>query len=216
MWSRLPRRSAIAEAFARDRDLVRLHWPVELRGAFDALFAIDDAMAEVALTATQPALAAIKLRWWRESLQKLDHSPPPAEPRLEAVSRELLPRGITGERLARLEDGWLALLEEVPSWNSVVERGQVLFDVAGDLLGGSADTAEAGRAWAGVDLARRTGERHWLGDPEISGSVPRRLRPLTVLAALALRDQRQGWPPEPEATPQRSWTILRHRLTGRL
>ena len=31
----------------RDRDLVRHHWPVELRPAFDSLFAIDDVMAEV-------------------------------------------------------------------------------------------------------------------------------------------------------------------------
>jgi hypothetical protein len=35
----------------RDRDLVRLHWSVELRPAFDALLDIDDAMAEAALTA---------------------------------------------------------------------------------------------------------------------------------------------------------------------
>lgn len=187
-----------------------------MRGAFDALFAIDDAMAEVALTASQPALGAIKLAWWRESLGKLDSAPPPAEPRLEAASRELLQRGIAGARLARLEDGWAALLEEVPSWNRVVERGAVLFEIAGDLLGQAAGLAEAGRTWAGVDLARRTGERQWLGEPETGGRFPRRVRPLTTLAALALRDQRRGWPPEPEATPQRSWTIVRHRLNGRL
>ena len=199
-----------------DRDLVRLHWPAGLRGAFDALFAIDDALAEVALTASQPALGAIKLAWWRDSLQKLDSAPPPAEPRLQAVARELLPRGISGARVAQLEDGWLALLEEVPSWNRVVERGAVLFGIGGALLGADTELAAAGRAWAGADLARRTGERQWLGEPEIGGHCPRRARPLTVLAALALRDQRRGWPPEPEATPQRSWTILRHRVTGRL
>ena len=42
----------------RDRDLVRLYWPVELRPAFDALFAIDDAMADVVASSTQPALGA--------------------------------------------------------------------------------------------------------------------------------------------------------------
>jgi hypothetical protein len=42
------------------------------------------------------------------------------------------------------------------------------------------------------------------------------LRPLTMLSALAARDQRRPWPPEPEATPQRAWAILRHRLTGKL
>ena len=199
-----------------DRDLVRLHWPVHLREAFDALFAIDDAMAEVVLTATQPALAAIKLAWWRESLERLDHRPPPAEPRLQAVARELLPRGLTGVQVAELEGGWLALLEEVQDWHRVTERGVVLFGMAQRLLGADEPVAEAGRAWAGVDLSRRTGERHWLGSPELTGCLAKRVRPLTVLAALALRDQRRGWPPEPEATPQRSWTILRHRLTGRL
>ena len=48
---------------------------MELRPAFDALLAIDDAMAEIVATATQPALAAIKLAWWREALEKLDHAP---------------------------------------------------------------------------------------------------------------------------------------------
>lgn len=199
-----------------DRDLVRLHWPPALRGAFDALFAVDDAMAEAALTASQPALGAIKLAWWRESLEKLDSAPPPAEPRLQAVARELLPGGISGARLARLEEGWLALLDEVQDWHRVVERGAVLFGMAGDLLGAREDLVGAGRTWAGVDLARRTGERHWLGELEFTGRFNRRARPLTVLAALAIRDQRRGWPPEPEATPQRSWAILHHRITGRL
>ena len=189
---------------------------MHLRPAFDALFAVDEAMADVVLTATQPALAAIKLAWWRESLEKLDREPAPAEPRLQAVARELLPQGVSGGDLAQLEIGWLALLEEVPRWEAVTERGVVLFSLAERLLGASAGVAEAGRAWAGMDLARRTGERQWLGEPEVSGRSPRRARPLTMLAALAVRDQRQGWPPEPEATPQRSWTILRHRLTGHL
>ncbi len=199
-----------------DRGLVRLHWPVEMRPAFDAIFAIDDALADVVLTATQPALAAIKLAWWRESLEKLDGQRAPAEPRLQAVAEQLLPRGLSGSRIAELEQGWSALLEEVQDWHRVVERGAVLFGLAQHLLGSDEAVTDAGRAWAGVDLARRTGEQQWLGQPEVSGRFGRRVRPLTMLAALALRDQRRGWPPEPEATPQRSWTILRHRLTGRL
>ena len=74
----------------RDRDLVRLYWPVELRPAFDALFAIDDAMAEVVASSSQPALGAIRLAWWREALERLDNGPPPAEPRLQAASSRSL------------------------------------------------------------------------------------------------------------------------------
>ena len=173
-------------------------------------------MADVVLSATQPALAAVKLAWWRESLQQLDDGPPPAEPRLQVAAKELLPRGISGEWLSSLEDGWAALLEEVQEWSRVVDRGSTLFSIAAKLLGTDADVREAGRTWAGVDLARRIGERHWLGEPELTARYPSRIRPLTVLAALAVRDQRRGWPPEPEATPQRAWTILRHRFSGRL
>ena len=55
-----------------DRDLVRLYWPVALRPAFDALFAIDDALADIVMSSTQPALGAIRLAWWREALERLD------------------------------------------------------------------------------------------------------------------------------------------------
>jgi 15-cis-phytoene synthase len=76
-----------------DRDLVRLYWPVELRPAFDALFAIDDALGEVVASSTQPALGAIRLAWWRDALERLDTSAPPPEPRLQAAASLLLPRG---------------------------------------------------------------------------------------------------------------------------
>jgi hypothetical protein len=45
---------------------------------------------------------------------------------------------------------------------------------------------------------------------------PKRLRPLTGLAALAARDARRSPPFEPEATPGRSWALIRHRLTGKI
>ena len=43
---------------------------------------------------------------------------------------------------------------------------------------------------------------------------PRRLRPLTALARLAVRDLARGEPFEPEATPGRALALLSHRLTG--
>jgi hypothetical protein len=42
--------------------------------------------------------------------------------------------------------------------------------------------------------------------------VPRRLRPITALAALAKRDLLRS---EPEGTPGRALSLLRHRFTGR-
>ncbi len=203
----------------RDRDLVRFYWPVELRPAFDALFAIDDALAEVVMTSTQPALGAIRLAWWREMLQRLDTNPPPPEPRLQAAASDLLPRGVTGAMLAKLEDGWATLLDEVPDVALVGERGTRLFELAARLLDiefNDETLGVAGRLFAGVDVGRRgmvdiAAGSSGSGGPRIS----RRARPLTGLAALAARDLRRGGPPfEPEATPGRAWALLRHRLFG--
>jgi phytoene synthase len=200
----------------RDRDLVRLHWPRELRPAFDALFGIDDAMAHVVASASQPAMGAIKLAWWRESLAKLDHAPPPAEPRLKAVASELLPREIRGSELAELEAGWATLLDERPSDALIERRGATLFRLGAHLLGQAPEGIEAaGALFAVADVGRR-GLHAPRGTPFTpAAAFPAKVRPLTSLAALALRDL-SGGSNEPEATPGRSWTVLRHRLTGRL
>lgn len=215
-WRR-PRLSVIAEL--TDRDLVRLYWPAELRPAFDALFAIDDALADVVASSTQPALGAIRLAWWREALERLDASPPPPEPRLQAVAAELLPRGIGGKELAGLEAGWAALLEEVPDVAAAGERGTLLFQLGARLLGVQANDetiGTAGRLFAGINAGRRGFIEIGPQAPEFGPSrIARRVRPLTAFAALAARDLRKGGPPfEPEATPGRAITLIRHRLFG--
>ncbi len=203
----------------RDRDLVRLYWPAELLPAFDALLGIDDALAGVVASSTQPGLGAIRLAWWREALERLDANPPPPEPRLQAVAAELLPRGVTGTTLAELEDGWATLLNEEPDLDRVGERGARLFAVAAQLLGGPGARIEAaGRLYAYLDVMRRgLLGRH---DPaeelhQLAGHrFPRRLRPLTGLARLAARDSKQAPRLEPEATPGRAAALLSHRLFG--
>ena len=210
-----------------DRALVRLYWPVALRPAFDALFAIDDALAEVVRTTSEPALGAIRLAWWREALERLDTSPPPAEPRLQAVASELLPRGISGHHLAALEAGWTALLDE-PPWDEaqvavIAERGRRLFAIAARLLGASEqELGEAGAAFAFADAARHCNDRASAELLVAAGrSLERRLfakplRPLTALAALAFRDLKAFPALEVEATPARAAILLRHRMTGRI
>jgi phytoene synthase len=193
----------------RDRDLVRLHWPQPLRAAFDTLLALDDRLAEVALGAREPALGAIKLAWWRDQLVALDSQPPPPEPLLTAVAAELLPRGLSGEALSDLPEGWMRLTEEGEDADS---RGRALFALLGQLIGAE---ASGGGAFARADLARRTGEPRWLEPRTVRGRAPPAIRPITMLDALGRRDAARSWPPEPEATPGRSWTLLRHRLTGR-
>ena len=203
----------------RDRNLVRLHWPVELRPAFDALFGIDDAMAEVVASSTQPALGAIRLAWWREALERLDKSPPPPEPRLQAAASELLHRGISGAELAGLEDGWSTLFDENPDIGRMGTRGARLFDIAAKLLGGSDPKLDAaGRLYAFGEGVRKGWVRGSKPAEELRiltrHRFPRRLRPLTALARLAARDVKHAHSLEPEATPGRAAALLSHRLFG--
>ena len=184
-----------------------------MRPAFDALFAIDDAMGEVVAQSTQPALGAIKLAWWRERLEELDQGKVPAEPRLQAAANELLSRGLRGSDLAALEDGWLALLEQPINAGRASDRGAILFGLAARLIADPApDLAGAGRLYAQGSLRRRGVELAGVEQNPVQ-PVSVRFRCLTGLAALAKRDLHHR---EPEGTPARAWTLFRHRLTGRV
>lgn len=201
-----------------DRDLVRHYWPVELRPAFDALFAIDDVMVGVVASSTQPALGAIRLAWWREALERLDHHPPPAEPRLQAAAAELLPRGVSGKMLAGLEEGYAALLDETLDSERTGRSGEALFAIGGGLLGGDdALLPTAGRLHA-FARAARLGLAAFPDDLDLAPldghRFQRALRPMTAFARLAARDWRQSPAREDEATPARAAALLAHRLSG--
>jgi phytoene synthase len=179
----------------------------------------------VVATSSEPRLAAIRLAWWRERLEELERGKPPAEPRLIAVAEHLLPRGVAGKELSRLEDAWLPLLEPFP-WGDpqaegLILRGRLLFGIGARLLGGTAgQAAEAGALWSLVD-----GEHH-CSDAQsramlrqraaalltvIGAPASRPLRVLTVLAALAAADLvREG------SGLKRVSAAVKHRLLGSL
>jgi 15-cis-phytoene synthase len=224
MLSKPQRPSAIADelavAIGGDRVLMLQQVGADVRPAFEALFQVDAAMADVVARATQPALGAVKLAWWRERLEELDRGKVPAEPRLAAAAQHLVPRGISGSDLSRLEAGWATLFDETPDPRLVAERGAVLFELGGRLLGKPDERlADAGRLYALLAVGRR-------GLPELLGKArpyaerlakhrfDRRLRPLTALARLAERDLKQGEPFEEEGIPPRLAAMLRHRWSG--
>ena len=184
---------------------------------------LDLALADVVTTSSDPALGAIRLAWWHERLEELDEgTPAPAEPRLRAIARHLLERGVTGTDLSLLEDAWLPLLEPFPWGEAQAEglklRGRILFGVGARLLGGDRRDAEtAGALWSLVDGA------HHCSDPEsrefllaeareagVPPRVPPALRPLTVLAALAAHDIRPRG-----GGMRRVSAALAHRLRGK-
>ena len=189
-------------------------------------------MGSVLRTTTEPMVARIRLAWWRERLEELDAGKAtPGEPRLEAARTLILPRGISGHDLAGLADGWERLLDPFP-WSvetseGIWLRGLLAFGLAARLLGRSDERLQqAGALWALVDAARHCSDAETRGllverartiAKGLKGAkFDRRLRPLSMLAALAMRDLARGEPFEPEGTPGRALTMIRHRLTGRL
>ncbi|MEO5640304.1 MAG: hypothetical protein ABIQ98_00895 [Sphingomicrobium sp.] len=191
------------------------HFPSRVRSAVAALWAIDEAMGAAIAGASQPALAAIKLAWWREALARLDVDPAPPEPRLRAVADHLIPFGISGSDVAAIEQGWAGLLEERPDARRVAKRGEALFGIEARLLAtGDPLLDDAGGLFAFSDAMRRG-----LGDfAEERGALLARLggrrvsraaRPISLAARLAARDLGEA-----EGTPGRAVALLAHRLTG--
>jgi len=176
-----------------------------------ALWNIDLAFADVVSTTLTVQLGAIRLAWWRERLEELDTGvAPPPEPRLQAVAATLIPAGVTGSELSRLEYCWLALLSPFP-WDDVVadavaQRGRILFGIGARLLGREAAEGEPfGAVWSLADVARRcsdTESRSLLRDRASSAIVelpktPRELLPLTMFVFRGvyelLHGDRYGW-----------------------
>jgi phytoene synthase len=215
-----------------DRALALTYVPSARREAVRALWRLDAALGAVLVGGREPLISQIKLAWWRDSLEKLDHSKAPAEPVLQAVAAEILPAGVTGAELSGLEEGWTLLLGQDPLTPSelatyATARGALLFSHSARLLGSEADEAmaRAGEGWALMDLARHSNPV----DAEAAVGAarerfarltrlrwPSALRPLGMLARLAGRDAERGLADlEPHGAPPRIWIMMRHRITGR-
>ena len=193
-----------------------------VRPAFATLWNLDLAFADVVSSTTEPALGAIRLAWWRERLEELDRGVVPAEPRLSAIARQLLGRGITGEELSKLEDAWLPLMQSFPWGEEVTEglrlRGRILFGIGARLLKVDPDLAEAaGELWSLIDAAQHCSDaqsrKNLLGAArEVrTGKMPSKLRALTIVAALAVANVR-----DPSSGVARGMAAVHHRLTGRI
>lgn len=203
------------------------------RAAAEALFALDDALADVVRTTSDPMVGQLRLTWWHEALGRLDTAPPPAERVLQALARSVLPLGVTGTMLAPMIEGWEELVAPDPIGDDMLvryahRRGATLFSALARVLGVTADdpAGVAGEGWALVDLAWNVRSRDdavsalALARPRLGAATAARWsragRPLGALAHLARLDLRLA----PDGTrrlgaPMRIARMLRHRLTGR-
>lgn len=215
--------AAVNSAREAERALAISYAPADARAALTTLFALDRRLGELVAARREPIVAQMRLTWWHEALTALDRQPPPAEPLLQAVARDLLPRGIAGAELAAMIDGWERLLDEPVDLSAYArERGGVLFELAARAAGdGVAPVAEAGGGWALADLARRGGDGELKGMAEATARAslaralrsrwPRPVRTLGALALLARSDLSGGTPGAPARVARIAW----HRLTGR-
>jgi len=212
-----------------ERALAIAHAPRVSRPALTALFALDERMGAIVATTTEPMIGLLRLAWWREALEKLDHDPAPAEPLLQNIATSILPHGVLGATLGAIEDGWSALLHDEGDAQLVIrhgrERGQWLFGAAARILGAEDRRLRiAGEGWALADLAHRHSK------PEVRALArkraneilaampdrrwPRAARPLAMLAILARRDvAAEGT--RAQGSPRRLARMLVLRLTGR-
>ncbi|KQM27115.1 MULTISPECIES: squalene/phytoene synthase family protein [unclassified Sphingomonas] len=193
------------------------------RAALSALLALDAALGDVVRSTTQPALGQIRLAWWREQLVKLDDAAPPAMPVLEALSRDVLPRGVSGRALSGIVDGWDVLIEEEALDDAAlerfaVERGGRLFALAAAMLGGDAAVAERlGQGWALFDLARHQSDAAVAARADrqagvrLAGPLGGVARSLGMLA-LSARLELDG---VPQGGPKRAARLMWFGLAGR-
>ncbi len=205
-----------------ERVLILTYAPAEGRAALAALLALDDALALVMRTTTEPALGQMRLAWWREALERLDPAPPPAEPVLQALAGA----GLAGAPLVPIVHGWEVLIEEEWLDEDALRRfGEgrgSLFAAAGRALGASGDPLEAaGQGWALADLARNLNNAdeaamaRALAEPLLQRALTARWsRPGRALGAMA-HIARRDLGGEAKGAPARVARLLWHRLTGR-
>lgn len=189
-----------------------------------ALLALDTRLAGLLRNSREPMLAQLRLSWWRESLGQPADKWPEGEPLLAAL------RTWNGHHggLVSLVNGWEALTGAAPLPETALEamaQGRAAaFATLAQALDCNADlrmVQRLARSWALADLAMRLGhesERNAaralaLADRARGLRVPRALRPLQVLHALAARRLDKG---EDAATsPAAVLAAMRVGLLGR-
>lgn len=155
--------------------LALMYAPIPARDAWAALLLLDRRLAEAAPSGREPLMIQIRLAWWRDRLLEDSEAWPASEPVLQGL------RTWKGQHksLVGLVDGWeAAVIGEDGGADLRAARVEAYLALA-RLLGVEQLDAVREVALETVDAERRSHARHRL---------PRPMRPLAVLRAVARRD----------------------------
>jgi len=193
----LPPEQELALAYAQPTD----------RSLIGGILALDRGLGRAVAAASEPIVGQLRLAWWRDALGARPDQRPRGNPQFDELAAHF------GERLhtlVALVDGWEAILLADGSMTDAVEgllegRVQAWLAVSEALeCGGHASAvSNAARFWAVADVIAGIGDpaehsallalgRTNAGRP---AQLPRRMRPLAVLAALSRHAIARGGEP---------------------
>ena len=185
------------------------------------LWTLDDRLAQLVATTSEPMIGQIRLAWWHEALTDASGIKGKGEPLIDAMrERRMTPPAGLAEWL----DGWEAMLGEIDLEGFATGRGGGLFRA----LAGQRDVpdwlVDAGAIWALWDLSGHTREgglaekaltyarQRLLRDDPV---WPREWRPMRIAYALARHDVIRGRRAPERLTPRLYLRLIRMALTGR-
>ena len=158
--------------------------PDGARAAVDLVWRIDDRLAAIVRDAREPAVAQLKLAWWRETLAQ----PVDQRPRGEPLLGELTGFDVDADDLAMLASAWDDLLCARAAGgdglaDAAAARGTALLAASARAM--TLDPATGGAAWGLVDAALawpEHGEELWAS---AMAAAPASRGPLRTLDAWA-------------------------------
>ncbi|WP_144094990.1 hypothetical protein [Croceicoccus sediminis] len=175
--------------------------PAAARQLWTGFFTLDHRFATIVATAREPMLAQMRLAWWRETLHRPVADWPAGEPLLAALAAWDDERGA----LARLADGWEAMIGEPPldaaAFASLAGAREEAVVALGKVFGKGSDGARgAAYRWGLADIAmnlsdetERSRVEALLASAEApSGKATKVMRPIVVLDAQSQRALAEG------------------------
>ena len=195
-----------ADALPAEAGLALAWSPAKVRAPLSTFLQLDRRLARIVARTSEPMLGQMRLAWWRDALRQPSEARPLGDAVLDAVGRDW--RG--GEpALIALVDGWEVLigaerLGRVEAESFAAGRAAPFAAMLGERSAADrARTGQAARLWALADAV--TG----ISDPDerrvfldaarrsdrLRGRLPREMRGLAVLEALARRSVRHDGAP---------------------